>query len=207
MLRSESPDADPTSAGADTLKNGTSSSPATACANKVLPQPGGPCSSTWAWQAHVHVEGARPLFNWRSRELAPGCDTRAMARAKPLAPDSPTFSRGTTAGDTGGARGASYATALARDPPTFSRGVASGDDNGGTRGVSYAAALARDAPTFTRSVASGDAGSARGASHAAVFLPAFDSSPSLWGMHLWDQFVLGVAAGRQNFTQSVSSRR
>ena len=125
----------------------------------------------------VYVEGARPLFNWRSRELAPGCDTRAMARAKPLAPDSPTFSRGTTAGDTGGARGASYATALARDPPTFSRGVASGD-----------------------------AGSARGASHAAVFLPAFDSSPSLWGMHLWDQFVLGVAAGRQNFTQSVSSR-
>ena len=99
------------------------------------------------------------------------------------------------------------ATALARDPPTFSRGVASGDDNGGTRGVSYAAALARDAPTFTRSVASGDAGSARGASHAAVFLPAFDSSPSLWGMHLWDQFVLGVAAGRPNFTQSVSSRR
>ena len=95
----------------------------------------------------------------------------------------------------------------ARDPPTFSRGVASGDDNGGTRGVSYAAALARDAPTFTRSVASGDASSARGASHAAVFLPAFDSSPSLWGMHLWDQFVLGVAAGRQNFTQSVSSRR
>jgi|MDTD01.1.fsa_nt_gb hypothetical protein len=155
----------------------------------------------------VYVEGARPLFNWRSRELAPGCDTRAMARAKPLAPDSPTFSRGTTAGDTGGARGASYATALARDPPTFSRGVASGDDNGGTRGVSYAAALARDAPTFTRSVASGDASSARGASHAAVFLPAFDSSPSLWGMHLWDQFVLGVAAGRQNFTQSVSSRR
>ena len=66
----------------------------------------------------VHVEGARPLFNWRSRELAPGCDTRAMARAKPLAPDSPTFSRGTTAGDTGGARG-EHATALARDPPTF----------------------------------------------------------------------------------------